>query len=259
MLAVGSCDKHNKKTQGKSSAAAVAARKQREDDFKNRGITEVMGDLMPSRHSMKCDPAEVGRQIVSVGGVMWTRRRMALTKSELCFAKVGSDVKSDYIPCHEIALIQGLEHKIPGASPATLRAWASEDKSPVDRTKANASSVNQTLAKMSPMRASMTHSSASRIHLNEFQTINVEKRLSRANSNESLSTSSSLTSGMKHGASFANVFLDLADRERGGDGHDFAVAANDASEEVSASSLDRQSDRVCVRSAICLPARLSTA
>ena len=43
-------------------------------------------------------------------------------------------------------------------------------------------------------------------------------------------------SGMKHGASIANVFLDLADSGRGGDGHDFAVAANDASEEVNASS-----------------------
>lgn len=204
-----------------SSAAAVAVRKQREDDLTTRGIAEVIGDSMPSRHSMKCDPAEVGRQIVSVGGVMWTRRRMALTKSELCFSKVGSDVKADYIPCHEIALIQGLQHKNPDASPATLR----EDKSPVDRTKANASS----LEKMSPLRASMTHSSASRIHVNEFQTINIEKRLSRANSNESLS-------GMKHGASLANVFLDLADSGRSGDGHDFAVAANDASEEVNASS-----------------------
>ena len=35
----------------------------------NRGITGVLGDLMPCRHEMRCEPAEVGRQIVSVGGV----------------------------------------------------------------------------------------------------------------------------------------------------------------------------------------------
>ena len=136
----------------------------------HKEITEVIGDFMPSRHTMKCDPAQVGRQILSVGGVKWAKRIMALTKSEVCFSKVGSDLKVDYIPCDEIISIEGLKNSTDRTG---TRASAPEDK--------------QASARLSH-RASLTHSM---INMNEFKTVNLKKTLSKSNSNESLSSAPS--------------------------------------------------------------------
>ena len=134
----------------------------------NRGITEVLGDLMPGRHEMRCNPAEVGRQIVSVGGVKWAKRVMALTKSELCFSKVGSDLKVDFIPCHEITAIEGLQ-------------------GPAEGTKAPAEPEGRHAQVRLKHRASLTHSMT---HMSEYKTVNL-KSLSRGNSNSSMSSAPS--------------------------------------------------------------------
>ena len=137
----------------------------------NRGITGVLGDLMPCRHEMRCEPAEVGRQIVSVGGVKWAKRVMALTKSELCFSKVGSDLKVDFIPCHEITAFEGLQ------SPAA----------PAEGTKARAEQEGRHSQVRLKHRASLTHSMT---HMSEYKTVNL-KTLSRGNSDSSLSSAPS--------------------------------------------------------------------